>query len=134
MKSRTHIVIGLIPAVAIIAVDVLYFCFAEQYGGEVVALAFTTVICVSFGSALLTHKPKAAWRIYYTWWTFQLVPLIIALVCSVYLISNKSVDESASVMLCCALYIGLPSFFFRVGLKGVDHYEASEKPEKEHVA
>ena len=133
MKQGIQITIGLIPAIAIIALDVLNFCFTEQRGSETLALAFTTVICVSFGIALLIRKPKIAWWIYYSWWTFQLLPLVIALIYSAYLISNKSVAQFISTLLYCAIFLGLPSFFFRVALKGVDQNEESEKPAKKNI-
>ena len=131
MRSRTHIIIGLIPAIGIITLDIVYFCFAEQYGGEVLPLAFTTLGCITFGVALVGNKSNNAWWIYRTWWTLQLLPLMIALIHSIYAISQKRATDFVSILLFCALFIGLPTLFFRIGLRGLDHNEGSEDNEED---
>ena len=133
MRSRTHIIIGLIPAIGIITLDILHFCFAEQYGGEVLALAFTTLGCITFGVALVGNKSNIAWWIYRTWWTLQLLPLMIALIHSIYAISQKCATDFVSILLFCALFIGLPTLFFRIGLRGLDHNKGSEDNEEDEI-
>ena len=130
MKAKTQIKIGLIPTIIFIPLDVYFFFFSKVWLVYRGLLLFETFFFVVFAYALITKKTRVAEWVYYNWWTPHILPLGAAFIGIIFCVCNGEMLLAVNVSLVFVFLMGLPIFFFRVGIEGLQRIITVESEDK----